>query len=141
MDFINSSYCLLISCLKIVGFLFLAQVSNGWAIKDCISTPDAPKNITEWLITSAIRSLANENSTYLTFGPTPAESLEAADNLSNGTVKWMSATYSGIEKTFLGNKRDFRRKFQVDGEPLYICFPENGLGKSGVSALMKVLTE
>lgn len=127
--------------MQVVGFLFLAQVNGGWAIKDCIGTPDAPKNITEWLITTAIHSLASEDSTYLTFGPTPAESLRPKDNLTGGTVKWLSAIYGGIEKAFLGNKKEFRRKFDVDGDPLYICFPENGLGRTGISALMKVLTD
>lgn len=114
---------------KIVGFLFIAKIASGWAIKDSLQTTDAPKNLTEWLISSAIHSLADDDEHYLTFGPTPAESLKAADNLSGSGVKFLSASYSGIQKSLLGNKREFREKFSVEGEPIFVCFPPHGLGR------------
>ena len=128
---------------KVIGFLFLAKVGNGWAIKDSIASKFSPKNLTEWLIASAIQSLANDGESRLTFGPTPAESLTSADNsqISTGTVKFLNKTYSGIEHAVLGNKREFRRKFSTEGEPIFVCFPPHGLGRHGISALMKVLTE
>ena len=127
--------------MQVVGFLFLAKVADGWAIKDCLQSQDAPKNLTEWLITSAIRSLAEEDVHYLTFGPTPAESLKVVDNVSSVGLTFLSMTYSSIEKAFLGNKREFRRKFEVEGEPIFLCFPKQGLGRRGVQAIMKVLTD
>lgn len=116
-------------------------MSEGWAIKDSIQMPNAPKNLTEWLITSAIHSLASKDEHHLTFGPTPAPSLEVADNISGPAIKFLSKTYGGIYKTMLGNKREFRAKFQVEGEPIFVCYPPHGLGRHGVSALMKVLTD
>lgn len=126
-----------------MGFLFLAKVKVGWAIKDSIQTKSAPKNITEWLIATAIHSLAQEGETRLTFGPTPASSLEVPANakMSSTTVRFLSKTYSGIEHALLGNKREFRKKFEVNGEPIFVCFPPHGLGRHGISALMKVLTD
>ena len=103
--------------------------------------PQAPKNLTEWLITSAIHSLASKDEHYLTFGPTPAPSLEVAGNVTGPAVKFLSKTYGGIYKTMLGNKREFRNKFQVHGEPIFVCYPPHGLGRHGISALMKVLTD
>jgi len=126
---------------KIVGFLFLAQVGDGWAIKDSLQMPAAPKNLTEWLIASAIHSLADDDEHYLTFGPTPAPKLEPVDNVSSSGMKFLSGTYQGIEKALLGNKREFRNKFKVEGEPIFVCYPPKGLGRHGVSALMKVLTD
>ena len=129
---------------KIVGFLFLAQIAEGgWAIKDSLASKDAPKNLTEWLITSAIHALGESGSHRLTFGPTPAEELKPAENAksSTPTVKFLSKAYGGIERHVLGSKREFRGKFSVEGEPIWICFPHNGLGRHGISALMKVLTD
>jgi len=125
---------------KICALLFIAQVAEGWAIKDCLQTPTAPKNLTEWLITEACHSLGNDGETYLTFGPTPAPSLQGADNMAGSSYKFLSKAYSGIEKSLLGSKRDFRRKFEVEGEPIFVCYPKRGLGRKGISALMKVLT-
>jgi len=128
---------------KVVGFLFISKVAEGWAIKDSISLKSAPKNLTEWLITEAIHYLADKGESYLTFGPTPAPALKSAENaeMPSGSFKFLSATYSSIERTLLGNKRDFRNKFKVEGEPIYVCYPPHGLGRHGVSALMKVLTD
>ncbi|KAL5494806.1 DPS1_1 [Sanghuangporus weigelae] len=128
---------------KVVGFLFLAKVAEGWAIKDSLQSRDAPKNITEWLIASAIHTLAKEGETRLTFGPTPAPSLGTPPNakMSSTTVRFLSKTYSGIEHALLGNKREFRKKFEVNGEPIFVCFPPHGLGRRGISSLMKVLTD
>jgi aspartyl-tRNA synthetase len=103
--------------------------------------PEAPKNVTEWLITEAIHSLAKEHEHYLTFGPTPAEQLVPKDNVKGSSIKFLSKTYGGIQKAFLGNKREFRQKFHVEGEPIFVCYPEHGLGRHGVSALMEVLTD
>ena len=126
-----------------VGFLFLAKVAEGWAIKDSIQSKSAPKNITEWLIASAIHSVAEAGEPRLTFGPTPAPSLETPENakMSSGTVRFLRKTYGGIEHALLGNKREFRKKFEVNGEPIFVCFPPRGLGRHGISALMKVLTD
>ena len=126
-----------------MGFLFLAKVAEGWAIKDNLGSKNAPKNITEWLIASAIYSLADKGEPRMTFGPTPAPSLETPENakVSSGTVRFLSKTYNGIEHTLLGNKREFRKKFEVDGEPIFVCFLPHGLGRHGISAVMKVLTD
>ena len=84
--------------------------------------------------------MADSDDDYLSFGPTPAPKLEPVDNLSNGRVKMLASLYGGIESAFLGNKREFRRKFKAEGEPIFVCFPEDGMGRSGAEALMKVLT-
>ncbi|KAI5116810.1 hypothetical protein M0805_007091 [Coniferiporia weirii] len=128
---------------KIVGFLFIAQVAGGWAIKDSIQVRSAPKNLTEWLISSAIHTLADKGEHFLTFGPTPAPTLETAGNarISSSSFKFLSKTYGSIEHAFLGNKREFRKKFEVEGEPIFVCYPPHGLGRHGISALMKMLTD
>ena len=101
----------------------------------------APKNLTEWLIATVIHTLADDGEQYLTFGPTPAPTLEGADNVASSSFNFLGKTYSGIQRAFLGNKREFRRKFEVEGDPIFVCYPPRGLGKHGVSALMKVLTD
>lgn len=129
---------------RVVGFLFLSQIADGgWAIKDSLASNDAPKNITEWLITAAINAIGEEGAPRLTFGPTPASKLKPADNakMSGTTYRFLRKTYGGIERRVLGRKREFREKFEVEGEPIYVCFPPNGLGRHGISALMKVLTD
>ncbi|KAH8119712.1 hypothetical protein DFH11DRAFT_473 [Phellopilus nigrolimitatus] len=128
---------------KIVGFLFISKVSEGWAIKDCLQSRSSPKNLTEWLIVTAIHSLSDEGERRLTFGPTPAPTLDAPENakVSSNSIKFLSKTYGGIQKALLGNKREFRRKFEVDGEPIFVCYPPHGFGKHGISALMDVLTD
>ncbi|KAH8119707.1 hypothetical protein DFH11DRAFT_1500313 [Phellopilus nigrolimitatus] len=128
---------------KVIGFLFISKVAKGWSIKDCLQERSAPKNLTEWLIVSAIHWLSDAGEHRLTFGPTPAPALEAPDNvkMSSNSIRFLSKTYGGIQKALLGNKREFRRKFEVDGEPLFVCYPPHGLGVHGISALMHVLTD
>lgn len=121
--------------------MFIAQVEKGWAIKDSIQGKGAPKAITEWLITAAIHSLASDDVHHLTFGPTPAAKLQPVANITGNRVKLLTKSYSGIESAFLGNKREFRQKFEVEGTPLFVCYPPHGLGRHGISALMKVLTD
>ncbi|EJD08220.1 uncharacterized protein FOMMEDRAFT_25366 [Fomitiporia mediterranea MF3/22] len=127
---------------KIVGFLFLAKVGEGWVIKDSIGSNDAPKNITEWLIAFAIHSLADAGESRLTFGGTPTASLYVPENANLGpwSIYFLSKAYGGIERALLGNKRVFHMKFGIIGEPIFMCFPPYGLGIRGFFALMSVLT-
>lgn len=77
----------------------------------------------------------------VTFGVGTTGTLESTANVSGFRFNLLKRTYGTITKTFnLGNKSEFRKKFQAGAEPVYVCYPKRGLGMSGVQAIMDVLT-
>ncbi|KAH8928548.1 aspartyl-tRNA synthetase [Atractiella rhizophila] len=126
---------------KIVGFMFMTKLREGYVIKDCLEYPKlAPKGTSELLILTAIKDLGNRGVDQLTFGPSAAKQMTVVANLKGIRVKGLQATYNTIaDKMGLINRGSFRAKFSTTPKPLYVAFPKGGMGSKGVFALMAVL--
>ncbi|TIB86658.1 hypothetical protein E3Q20_01586 [Wallemia mellicola] len=126
---------------KIVGVLILSLLKDqGYQIKNCTAFPDSPKGTSERLIVECLETLKKEDAHHVSFGISASDHMEPVHNLKGMRVSWLSGTYKSILKsTGIFRRADFRSKFNVKHEPLYICYPKHEFGMDGIQALMKTL--
>ncbi|CAL1708334.1 unnamed protein product [Somion occarium] len=127
---------------EICALVVLAQLApiHGFQIKWALEFPDAPLGAIEYILASVIKKLGDAGVRSATFGAGATGSLRSVDNIGGFKVRTLEKTYNGISHTFhLASKGDFRSKFGIEQDPLYICFPKGGLGIKGIEAIMSVL--
>ncbi|KAI0204829.1 hypothetical protein F4808DRAFT_412287 [Astrocystis sublimbata] len=125
---------------EIVGLVILHRLSpkNGYQVKFALDFPGAPSGSIEALIASALRLLQSSGVQHVTFGAGATDELEVGHNLNGLKAKILSHTYKTVAAQLkLGAKSDFREKFGVYNDPVYICYPFMGLGVSGARTLIK----
>ncbi|KAM0749578.1 hypothetical protein T439DRAFT_327258 [Meredithblackwellia eburnea MCA 4105] len=125
----------------IVGLAILAPIhDHGYQIKNSISFPEAPRGTSEDLLGSVIEQMQAEHRDTLTFGTSASEDLEL-EHFSNGwKIKYLPKVYHHIiEKHHLAERGQFRDKFSLETENLYVSFPRHGFGWLGILGLMKML--
>ncbi|EAU84084.1 hypothetical protein CC1G_06946 [Coprinopsis cinerea okayama7 len=89
---------------------------------------------------SEVSTLQDEDRVAVTFGISAAPELEPGQNLGGWKVKALSKTYKKVASSAkLVNRGEFRRKFDSEHEPMYVCYPPDGFGLDGVNALFKLL--
>ncbi len=113
-----------------VGFLIASPIAsrNGWLIEQIIRHPSAPNGTNELLLHSAMLTLAQEGSHYVTLGLVPLSAFLPVDNPRNPLwiallFKWVRAhgrrfyNFAGLEA--------FKSKFAPrDWEPIYAIATE-----------------
>jgi len=148
LDFVHRRYWLARHHEKVVGIIILTPIQgNAWEIKNSISFPTAPRGTSETLIYTALRDLHQQEDRLMgqpplsvTFGITAADEMEPVKNLSGWKLRMLAKLYSKIASTAgLLRRGEFRQKFGSKPQPMYVCYPENGLGLAGVNALLQVL--
>lgn len=85
--------------------------------------------------------MAAEGERHMTFGTSARDTIEPASNVGGLRFKGIAKTYKSITSAFnLTDKTDFRRKFGVEEEPVFVAYPPHGLGISGyvVNAVLRV---
>ncbi|KAG8871495.1 hypothetical protein FRB97_008613 [Tulasnella sp. 331] len=125
---------------QIVGLMVLARLKNGtYLIKNSIVFPDAPRGVSELLNASVIITLRKEGSEAVTFGVSASEELIPVSNV--GSMSWLRKSYGVIVSTTgITNRSTYRQKYNPREDKLFVCYPQNGLGWSGIQALMKMLS-
>ncbi|KAH8079405.1 aspartyl-tRNA synthetase, cytoplasmic [Cristinia sonorae] len=127
---------------KICALVVLAQLSpvHGFQIKWALEFPDAPLGAIEYILAFVIKKLGDAGVRTATFGAGATGTLQRVDNVGGFKVRTLEKTYNGISHTFhLTGKGDFRGKFGVEQDPLYICYPKGGLGMRGIEAILAML--
>ncbi|KAH8164373.1 hypothetical protein CIB48_g3869 [Xylaria polymorpha] len=125
---------------EVVGLVILHRLSpqNGYQIKFALDFPGSASGSIEALIASSLRLLQSSGVRNVTFGAGATEELEVGHNLNGIKAKILSHTYKTVAQQLkLGAKSDFREKFGVKNDPVYICYPFMGLGVSGARTLIK----
>ncbi|KAL8279363.1 hypothetical protein RQP46_008175 [Phenoliferia psychrophenolica] len=125
----------------ICGICVLAPVQGGYQIKNSITFPDAPKGVPEDLLGTVVEDLQDEGGvSMLTFGTSASEEINFEHFAGGWKIKYLGKVYRHIvEKYHLAERGQFRNKFELEPEPLFVSFPEHGFGWMGVVALMKML--
>ncbi|KAG8986445.1 hypothetical protein FRB93_005277 [Tulasnella sp. JGI-2019a] len=125
---------------RIVGFMVLARLKdNGYLIKNSIALPEAPRGVSELLNATIIINLRNEGSNVVTFGVSASEELIPVSNV--GSMSWLRKSYGVIvSSTGITNRSTYRKKYNPREDKLFVCYPQNGLGWSGIQSLMKMLS-
>ncbi|KAL7627945.1 aspartate--tRNA ligase dps1 [Parahypoxylon ruwenzoriense] len=125
---------------EVVGLVVLHRLSpaNGYQIKFALDFPGSPSGSIEALISRAIQSLTASGVSSVTFGAGAMEELVIGSNLNGVKARLLSRTYKAVaQQLSLVAKSEFREKFGVKHDPVYICYPPMGLGVSGVRTLIK----
>ena len=123
----------------ISAVVVLAQLSPdfGWQVKYSLDFPGAPSGTIEYIITHALKNLAANGCTNVTFGGGASANFTPGHNLRGAKVKMLSKAYNAIATELkLTNKSEFREKMGAREDPIYICYPPHGLGPMGVRAIM-----
>ncbi|TIB70436.1 hypothetical protein E3Q22_03178 [Wallemia mellicola] len=124
---------------KIWGFTVIAKISqNCQQIEHSVTFPNAPRGVSEHLLHDVLETLQSEGTLYCSFGISAADKLVPTNNLSSMRMAWLSKMYNSIvAATGLTNRGAFREKFDVDHQPLFICYPKGKFGTEALNALMK----
>ncbi|KAI1800521.1 aspartyl-tRNA synthetase [Daldinia bambusicola] len=125
---------------EIVGLVILHRLSpeHGYQIKFALDFPGSPSGSIEALISHAIQSLVAAGVSSVTFGAGAMDELVIGTNLNGIKAKLLSRTYKTVAQQLrLVAKSEFREKFGVKHDPVYICYPFMGLGVSGARTLIK----
>ncbi|KAL0939778.1 aspartyl-tRNA synthetase [Colletotrichum truncatum] len=121
---------------KVLCMVVLAQLAPryGWQVKWALDFPDAPNGTIEVLIEYALSCISGP----VTFGAGVSEKLIPGQHLHGVRAKFLSKTYATIVKSMgLMKKSEFRGKFGVLGEQVYICYPRRGVTLFDLKEIVK----
>ncbi|KAJ3971867.1 hypothetical protein EV361DRAFT_908835 [Lentinula raphanica] len=134
----------------IVGVLILTPIHgpHTYLIKNAVSFAHAPRGTSEHLIHTALQHIQADEKRLgfpitVTFGITASDHITLVDDhkvKSGWRVTSLSKLYEHVAKgAGLFKRGEFRGKFDSEREEMYVCYPEDGLGLSGVKNLLAVL--
>ncbi|KAJ0162751.1 Aspartate--tRNA ligase, cytoplasmic [Colletotrichum tanaceti] len=121
---------------KVLCMVVLARLAprHGWQIKWALDFPDAPNGTIEVLVEYALSCISGP----VTFGVGVSDRFVPGEHLHGVRAKFLSKTYAGIVKSLgLGKKAEFRDKFGVLGEQVYICYPRRGVTLFDLKEIVK----
>jgi nondiscriminating aspartyl-tRNA synthetase len=123
----------------ICALVCLAQLSpdHGWQVKYSLDFPGAPSGTIEQLVMHALKKVAAEGCTNVTFGGGASQKFTVGHNMKGAKVKMLSKAYQAIVSELkLTQKTEFREKLGAQDDPSYVCYPPHGLGPMGVKAIL-----
>lgn len=123
----------------IVAFVAMAQLSpdHGWQVKYSLDFPNAPGGSIEYIVTHALKVVAQGGAQTVTFGGGASSKFTPGHNVKGARVKVLSRAYTAIATELkLTNKTEFREKLGAQDDPSYICYPPHGLGPLAVKAIL-----
>lgn len=129
---------------KLDGVVVLARLSpeHGEQIKWSLQFPGAVSGTSEYLLSETMKAASSSGTHTLTFGASAASKIIPLSHESGLSLKVLSKAYESIVNSGnLLNKSDYRKKFNLKEEPLYICYPKHGLGTRGISAVMETVSD
>jgi len=125
---------------NVCALLVLAQLSqeHGYQVKYALEFPGAPSGTSEYIITHALHNAAAAGAKSVTFGGSATTGLSGGRHMGGLRMKFLAKSYQSIVSSLrLINKSEFRQKLGAEEDPIYICFPKNGMGPRGIRAIMK----
>lgn len=123
----------------IAALVVMAQLSpdHGWQVKYSLDFPGAPGGSIEYIVTHALKAVAQIGATTVTFGGGASSRFQPGHNVKGAKVKVLSRAYHAISTELkLTAKTEFREKLGAQDDPIYICYPPHGLGPLAVKAIM-----
>lgn len=98
--------------------------ANGYQIKFALDFPGSPSGTIEALISAAIQTLAKAGVQNVTFGAGALPEMVTGGNLNGIRARILSKTYKTVAQQLkLINKSDFRDKFGVNQDNVFLCYP------------------
>lgn len=121
---------------RVECLVVLAQLAPkyGWQIKWALDFPNSTNGAIEVTLDQAISTIS---SGPMTFGAGVSEKLVAEQHIHGARAKFLSKSYAAIVNSMkLGNKAQFREKFGVTGDSIYICYPRGALKATDIDAVL-----
>jgi aspartyl-tRNA synthetase len=121
---------------KVLALVVLHKLAprHGWQVKWALDFPGSVNGAIEVLIDYALSNVSGQ----VTFGVGVSEKLTPGEHLHGIRAKFLASTYHSIvESLGLRRKADFRSKFGVLGEEVYICYPKHGVGLRDLQQIIK----
>jgi len=121
---------------RVHGLVVMAQLAprHGWQVKWALNFPESPNGTIEVLVDYALGIVPGP----VTFGVGVSEKLVPGAHMNGARAKFLSRAYRSIVDTLgLARKAEFREKFGVLGEQVYICYPKNGVSVLDVKNIVK----
>jgi lysylphosphatidylglycerol synthetase-like protein (DUF2156 family) len=127
---------------KIVGVMMLNKLEahQGWLLNHLMFTPEAANGTPEFLLTTALETLANEGCHFVTFGSVPAPQLGEIKGLNKFTEFMSRILYKVTRKIFhLDGRKKFWEKFHPESERSFLLFSQPRIGRKELIALMRAM--
>lgn len=126
---------------KIEGVVVLNELKKrqGWLLNHLMVVPDAPHGTQELLVVTALKAVAKENCSLVTFGNVAVDQLQI--NGLGKMASWLAKKGYSITRSFfhLQGHLDFWDKFNPQLAPSYLLFDTKHITLSQLFALKKVL--
>ena len=121
---------------EVQAMVVLAQLSpeHGWQVKWALDFPNSVNGSIEVLVSRALGSVTGN----VTFGAGVSEKLVPGHHINGMRAKFLSRTYATVTNSLkLNKKAQFREKFGTVGDPVWICYPKNGVGATDLNEIVK----
>lgn len=121
---------------EVQAMVVLAQLSpeHGWQVKWALDFPNSVNGSIEVLVTRALSAVTGN----VTFGAGVSEKLVPGHHINGVKAKFLSRTYTTVTNSLkLNRKAQFREKFGTVGDPVWICYPKNGVGATDLNEIVK----
>lgn len=118
------------------AMVVLAQLAprHGWQVKWALDFPQSPNGAIEVLVEQALATVSGP----VTFGVGVSDRLTPGPNLGGARARFLAKSYDAIVKSLgLGRKAEFREKFGVLGEQVYICYPKHDITVKDLREIVK----
>lgn len=128
----------------ICAFVVLSVLapSNGMQIKYSFDFSGAPSGTIEYIITHSIQTASKSGVRSLTFGAGATGYLTAGHLPESTKLYLLQHTYAALAHEFqLAKKTEFRIKLGAYEDPLFIAYPPQGLGSSGIRDIVQFFKE
>lgn len=125
---------------NITAMLMLSKLeaSEGWLLKFFASLPTAIDGTSEFMMTSLLDKLREENCHFLTKGMLPVDSLDEIKGLGNYSAWLVKSIYNIISMIFKFKKRkEYWQRYNPKNLPSYLV-TTSSLGINEIRALIKV---
>lgn len=122
---------------RVVGFLVLNSIQDGYLLNNLILSGDAPSGTSELLINTVFETLQGENCNSIIIGPVIGNGIEAI-GLHSVTSWFLKMVFKGMKRIFrLEGQKVFWEKFSPKEEPSYVLFEK--VNFRSIQALMKAM--
>lgn len=121
---------------QVQAMVVLAQLSpeHGWQVKWALDFPNSVSGSIEVLVSRALSAVPGP----FTFGAGVSEKLVPGHHIHGMRAKFLSRSYAAVTTSLkLNRKAQFREKFGTVGDPVWICYPKNGVGATDLNEIVK----
>lgn len=114
------------------------EAKEGWLLKFLATKPHAFQTTSEFLMLSVLKTLRDENCTFLTKGMMPVDSIQEMKGLGTFHQFALKHVYQLISSVFKFKKRkEYWQRYHPKSVPAYIAFLKPSIGINELKALKK----